>query len=423
MKHTLKDQLQYSNALPIATIERFEKQRITLSGAPSSGSFKLSYGGSETAAIEHDEGAAEIQAALRDIEGLENVTVTEISEGLFEVHFVDVMGDVALLSVVENDLDAGAGEVDVWVNDGEVIGGSAQIYDVEAQSASEFIPTSAGEISEVSLIQGKLDSPNFDVVLEIWSSTSGAVGEREPASLLGASDPVAASGLTGEPGFAEQIYAFPTPVPVLADTVYWAILRATNVVQLSGSHGVYTRLVDGEDKATTCLRETEDDGETWSAAEPGEFKMIVTALDSSPVSVTPSEQVKGVGSNTIYSNAVDLTDFQSCALIVHSNSFDFDETHKALLKVEESDDSSTWNAVPDSDLYDAVESEGVVKVFDHSSDAEAIQVINYRGGKQFLRVRIDFDGILEDTGETSLKFSVLAVKGHPMAIAPLNQVV
>ncbi len=80
-----------------------EVQRITLASAPASGTFKLVYSGTATAAITGlGVSAATIQSALRLIEGLEVVTVSLVSANVYDVTMVRVAGNVTALSVSEN---------------------------------------------------------------------------------------------------------------------------------------------------------------------------------------------------------------------------------------------------------------------------------------------------------------------------------
>lgn len=51
-------------------------QNLAFSGVAAAGQFKIQYNGVKTAFLDWDSTAAEIQAALRDVPGLENVTVT-----------------------------------------------------------------------------------------------------------------------------------------------------------------------------------------------------------------------------------------------------------------------------------------------------------------------------------------------------------
>lgn len=81
-----------------------EKQLLTFTEVPDEGVFKLSYGLLETAAINFDDVAADVQVALRALAGLEAVVVTgDFVEG-FEVVFHGVVGEATLLEVSENTL-------------------------------------------------------------------------------------------------------------------------------------------------------------------------------------------------------------------------------------------------------------------------------------------------------------------------------
>lgn len=82
-----------------------EKQTITFPATPIQGAFKLTYGGIEsTSSVNYNGVAADVQAALREITGLESVTVTgSIAEG-FIVTMTGVDGDASAITVTTNTL-------------------------------------------------------------------------------------------------------------------------------------------------------------------------------------------------------------------------------------------------------------------------------------------------------------------------------
>lgn len=89
-----------------------EVQGVAFSGTPVSGTFVLSYLGNPSAAINWNDTAAQIQAKLRAVAGLESVVVTgSIPAGLV-ITFYGVYGNIAVLAVSGNSMvDAGAATV------------------------------------------------------------------------------------------------------------------------------------------------------------------------------------------------------------------------------------------------------------------------------------------------------------------------
>lgn len=86
-----------------------EVQTITFSGTPTSGSFKLNYRGSATAAIDYADNAAAVQAALNALSLLSGVTVTGSFAADFVVTFEgdDEKQDHEMLTISDNTLDDG----------------------------------------------------------------------------------------------------------------------------------------------------------------------------------------------------------------------------------------------------------------------------------------------------------------------------
>ena len=87
-----------------------EVQTLTFSAAPTSGSFTLSFDGQKTGAIQWDEGAAEVEAALEALADLNegDVAVTgSYTAGSFTITFADTLGNVSELAAGDNTLDGG----------------------------------------------------------------------------------------------------------------------------------------------------------------------------------------------------------------------------------------------------------------------------------------------------------------------------
>lgn len=85
-----------------------EVQTGTPSAAPTSGTYKLNFGGSATTALAFDASAATIQAALRLLPGLDLVTVSGTLATAIVVTFVGYKGNAAMLTVTDSTLSDGA---------------------------------------------------------------------------------------------------------------------------------------------------------------------------------------------------------------------------------------------------------------------------------------------------------------------------
>ena len=86
-----------------------EVQTLTFA-VPTSGSFTLTFDGQKTGAIQWNEGAAEVKAALEALSDLDedDVTVTgSCTAGSFTITFADTLGNVSELAAGDNTLDGG----------------------------------------------------------------------------------------------------------------------------------------------------------------------------------------------------------------------------------------------------------------------------------------------------------------------------
>lgn len=95
-----------------------ETQTFTPSGSPDAGNWTLSLGDLESAPLRFDATAADVQAALRDIAGMEDVTVTGggfDTGDAFVVTFPDTMGEVDPLTFTATALKEGVTSVTVEV--------------------------------------------------------------------------------------------------------------------------------------------------------------------------------------------------------------------------------------------------------------------------------------------------------------------
>ncbi len=104
-----------------------ETQAIAFDATPDSGDFVFTYDGDDSAVIDFDATAAEVQTIIRAIPGLENVLVTgavDSATGL-TINFEGVEGDIALATVTSNNLLDGVTPVVATVTEtegGETLG-------------------------------------------------------------------------------------------------------------------------------------------------------------------------------------------------------------------------------------------------------------------------------------------------------------
>lgn len=82
---------------------------------------------------------------------------------------------------------------------------------------------------------------------------------------------------------------------------------------------------------------------------------------------------------------------------------------KIDVKLEESDDNSSWSSVASADVTDGSISSGIWATFDDNAEAPAVAGIGYVGGARYLRVVADFSG----THSNGSPCSAVIIKGHP----------
>lgn len=99
------------------------------------------------------------------------------------------------------------------------------------------------------------------------------------------------------------------------------------------------------------------------------------------------------------SSSVDVKDLMSLTFLVNVGAFSFDGSNNLTLKVEESDDNSTWSeaTVANGGLYEAA------PVFDAGGDASKSHAIEYRGTKRYARLA------WTEAGTVSVPMSVTAI--------------
>lgn len=96
-------------SIPLTSAGTDEVQTVTISGAPTAGTFTLSYGGQTTAALEFNSTAAEVQTALGALStiGAANISVTSTNAGggtaaggPYVVTFIGSLGDSSTITAI-----------------------------------------------------------------------------------------------------------------------------------------------------------------------------------------------------------------------------------------------------------------------------------------------------------------------------------
>ena len=101
--------------------------------------------------------------------------------------------------------------------------------------------------------------------------------------------------------------------------------------------------------------------------------------------------------------SVDCKDINSLAFIVAVGAFAFTGANKIGLKLQHSDDNSTFVDV--TEVYEGVAP--LVKELAAGADADKSHLVEYRGGKQYARL------VLDISGTVSVAIAVVAMSINP----------
>lgn len=120
------------------------------------------------------------------------------------------------------------------------------------------------------------------------------------------------------------------------------------------------------------------------------------------------------GSNEVTSTSSDTQGFRSFEMfwVVTGTAGTFTNTNKLTLKLEHSDDNSTFTAVPLDDILSdsASAAAGVAhEITDGSANATRIVSAGYRGTKRYVRAKADRAA----AGTPAVGVAMLGVGGHP----------
>jgi hypothetical protein len=112
--------------------------------------------------------------------------------------------------------------------------------------------------------------------------------------------------------------------------------------------------------------------------------------------------------------AIDQQGFSSVTHIVNVGApgITFSTSNKIDIKLEDSDDNSSFSAVTanTSVTGGTVDSNGIFQTIDANGDCNKVYAIGYVGGKRYSRVVLDFSG----THGTGTVVGVVGAKGHPL---------
>ena len=112
--------------------------------------------------------------------------------------------------------------------------------------------------------------------------------------------------------------------------------------------------------------------------------------------------------------AIDQQGFSSVTHIVNVGApgITFSTSNKIDIKLEDSDDNSSFSAVTanTSVTGGTVDSNGIFQTIDANGDCNKVYAIGYVGGKRYSRVVLDFSG----THGTGTVIGGVGAKGHPL---------
>lgn len=114
----------------------------------------------------------------------------------------------------------------------------------------------------------------------------------------------------------------------------------------------------------------------------------------------------------INSSSVDLKDLNSLGFVVAVGAFAFTNVNRIDIKLEHSDDDSVWADVEQEHIYaDTVAP--IVKSLVAATDQSKTHLVEYRGGKRYVRLVLDVGGTV------SVPASVVAISLDPEKMPPL----
>lgn len=94
-----------------------EEQRIEFSDVPDAGTWTLEWNGEETDVLAHDATNSDVEDALRELPGLEQVEVIGDYSNDFIVTFTGVIGDAAMLVEASNSLEENSNPITMTITE------------------------------------------------------------------------------------------------------------------------------------------------------------------------------------------------------------------------------------------------------------------------------------------------------------------
>jgi len=94
----------------------------------------------------------------------------------------------------------------------------------------------------------------------------------------------------------------------------------------------------------------------------------------------------------VNSDSVDTADLNSLGFIVSVGAFSFSNANRIDLILQHSDDNSNWTGVAQENVYTGTAP--VVKSLQAASDASKTHLVEYRGGKRYVRLVLGVIGIV-----------------------------
>lgn len=105
----------------------------------------------------------------------------------------------------------------------------------------------------------------------------------------------------------------------------------------------------------------------------------------------------------VNSSGVDCESFGSMLFLLSVGAFTFTGTNKITIKLQYSDDNSTWADVPVAEMYSSADQkegslDGVTKILDDAADASKVYAFEYRGSKRYARIALVVGGTVSVGG-------------------------
>lgn len=118
-------------------------------------------------------------------------------------------------------------------------------------------------------------------------------------------------------------------------------------------------------------------------------------------------------SATTATAGIDTKDLNSLAFLINVGSFAFDGTNYLTVNLQHSDTDSSYANVGQDGVYDGNTAPTVLVLNDQATQESKSHLVEYRGGKRFVRLNI------VESGTVSAPISVVAISNHSELLPPL----